>query len=87
MHYNGDNSCLFVNGKNVTQVEEKDTEIKANPLALENISALPNPMSDDDIKESKLYGNAYDFSVDYSAITNDKILSIHEYLMEKNGIV
>ena len=38
-------------------------------------------------KDTGLYGNIYDFSVNYSAITNDKILDIHWYLMEKNGIV
>ena len=34
-----------------------------------------------------LYENVYDFSVDYIAITNDKILDILKYLMEKNNIV
>ena len=29
----------------------------------------------------------YDFSVDYSAITNDKIVDIHNYLMENNNII
>ena len=29
----------------------------------------------------------YNFSADYDAIANDKILDIHKYLMEKNGIV
>ena len=34
-----------------------------------------------------LYGNICDFSVDYSAITNDEILDIHKYLVKKNNIV
>ena len=29
----------------------------------------------------------YDFSVDYSAISNDKIHDIHVYLVKKNGII
>ena len=29
----------------------------------------------------------YDFSVDYSTISNDKIQDIHSYLMKKNGTV
>ena len=37
-------------------------------------------------KYTGLYGNVYDFSNDYSAITNDKILHIHKYLMEKKNI-
>ena len=39
------------------------------------------------IKYAGLYGNVYDFSVDYSAIKNDKILNIHKYLMKKNNII
>ena len=38
-------------------------------------------------KDTRLYGNVYDFSVDYSVITNDKIHDIHNYLMKKNNIV
>ena len=38
-------------------------------------------------KSTGLYGNVYDFSVDYSAISNDKIHDIHTYLMGKNGII
>ena len=38
-------------------------------------------------KNTELYGNVYDFSVDYSAISNDKILDIHAYLMKKNDIM
>ena len=36
---------------------------------------------------SGLAGYVYDFSVDYWAIANDKILEIHNYLMKKNNIV
>ena len=39
------------------------------------------------IKYTGLYGNIYDFSVDYSVITNDKILYIHKYLIKKNNVV
>ena len=38
-------------------------------------------------KDTGLYGNVYDFSVDYSAISNDKIHDIHAYLMKKYGII
>ena len=36
----------------------------------------------DKIKYTELYGNIYDFSVDYSAITNDKIVDIQNYSQE-----
>ena len=35
---NGDNSYLFVNGKEMTKFKTKDSEIVANPLCLGNIS-------------------------------------------------
>ena len=38
-------------------------------------------------KDTGLYGNVYDFNVDYSAITNDGIRDIHKHLMKKNNIV
>ena len=37
-------------------------------------------------KDTGLYGNVYDISVDYDAIAVDDILDIHKYFMEKNGI-
>ena len=36
---------------------------------------------------TRLYGNVYDFSVDNSAISNDKIHDIHAYLMRKNDMI
>ena len=86
LHYNGYDSCLFVNGKEVTKFKAKDSEIKANQLTFRSISTSAN-FSSSDIEDSKLYGSVYDFSVDYSAITNDEILDIHNYLMKNNNIV
>ena len=86
LHYNGDDSYLFVNGKEVTNFKAKKSEIKTNQLTLGSISTSAN-LSSCDIEGSKLYGNIYDFSVDYSTISNDKILDIHVYLMKKNGII
>ena len=33
--------------------------------------------------DTGLYGNVYDFSVDYSSVEIDKIKDIHTYLMKK----
>ena len=52
-------------------------------LSLGNISADFNQV---DRKSTGLYGYVYDFSVDYNAITNNKIHDIHRCLMEKNNI-
>ena len=82
LHYNGNNSYLFVNGKQITKFKAKKSEIKANQLTLGSTSTSAN-LSSIEIKDCKLYGNVYDFSVDYSAISNDKIHDIHAYLMRK----
>ena len=38
LHYNGANSYLFVNGKEIHKFKAKDSEIVATPLCLRNIS-------------------------------------------------
>ena len=47
-------------------------------LSLGNISADFNQA---DRKSTGLYGYVYDFSVDYNAITNDKIHDIHSVIL------
>ena len=84
LHYNGDSSYLFVNGKEVLNFKAKDSEIVPYPSCLGNISKDFSPLN---TTNTGLSGYAYDFSVDYGAITNYKILAIHKYLMEKNNIV
>ena len=38
LHYNGENSYLFVNGTEIYKFKVKDSEIVASPLCLGNIS-------------------------------------------------
>ena len=38
LHYNGANSCLFVNGTEIYEFKAKDSEIVTTPLCLGNIS-------------------------------------------------
>ena len=38
LHYNGGNSYLFVNGKEIVKFKVKDSAIVATPLCLGNIS-------------------------------------------------
>ena len=79
LHYNGDNSYLFVNGKEVNKFKAKDSEIVPYPLCL---GGLSKDFEVGYMRASGLIGYVYDFSVDYSAIAD-----IHKYLMKKNGIV
>ena len=86
LHYNGHDSYLFVNAKEFTKFKAKDSEIKANQLTLGSISTSAN-LSSSDIRDSRLYGNIYDFDDDYSASKNDETLDIHNYLMKKNNLI
>ena len=83
-HYNGDNSYLFVNGKEIHKFKAKDSGIVPYQLCP---GGLSNDFELGYMRASGLTGYVYDFSVDYGAIENDKILDIHKYLMEKNNIV
>ena len=83
LHYNRHNSYLFVNVKEIINFNAKDSEIVPYPLCLGNIS------KDVDLgymEKNGLTGYIYNFSVDYWAIVNDKILDINKYLMKKKTI-
>ena len=84
LHYNGDNSYLFVNGREVAKFKANNSELIKYRMCLGGFS---KDYDIDSRKNTGLYGNFYDFSVDYSAISNDKIHDIHAYLMRKNGII
>ena len=79
LHYNGEDSYLFVTGKEVIKFKAKKQSV-VEKLSLGIISADFNQV---DRKSTGLYGYIYDFGVDYNAISNDKIYDIHRYLMEK----
>ena len=82
LHYNGDNSYLFVNGTEIIKFKAKDLEIVANPLCLGNIS---EDFSSAIMKNNGLYGSIFDFSVDYRVAAVNYILGIRKYIMKKNG--
>ena len=84
MYYNGANSYLFCNGREIYKFTAKNSEITATLLCLGNNS---KDFSVDSMKKTGLNEYVYDFSVDYDATAVDDILDIHKYLMEKNGIV
>ena len=84
LHYNGADSCLFVNGTEIIKFKAKCSEIVATPLCLENIS---KDWIVDNMKSTGFNGYVYDFSVDYDAIVVDDILDIHKNLMKKNNMI
>ena len=84
LHYNGVNSYLFVNGKEIIKFKAKDSEILVTLLCLGDIS---KDWSVDNMKDTGLNGYVYDFSVDYDATAVDDIKDTHKYLMKKNNII
>ena len=68
LHYNGANSCLFVNGTEIYNFKVKDSEIVATPLCLGNIS---KDWSVDNMKKAGFSGYVYYFSVDYDSTDVD----------------
>ena len=84
LHYNGANSYLVVNGREIYKFKEKDSELVATPLCLGDIS---NGQTVDNVKKTGLNGYVYDFSVDYDTTEVDDIFDNHKYLMKKNTMI
>ena len=61
LHYNGDDSYLFVSSKEIIKFKAKDSEILPYPLCLQKISKDLLPSN----TFTRLNGYIYDFSVDY----------------------
>ena len=82
--HNGDDSCLFVNGTQELKFKSAINYKDRNLLCVGNIS------SDWSLTNSTmagLYGNVYDFAVDYVGINGVRtIYDIHRYLMKKHNI-
>ena len=84
LYYNGANSYIFVNSKEIVKFKAKDSEIVASPLCLGNIS---KDWSTDNLKKSGLNGYVYEFNVDYNdfgSVDPSKAMPyVHNYLMTK----
>ena len=83
LHYNGDNSYLFVNGRQELKFKAKDDQIINEKLCLGNLSSEWTKSV-----HSGLCGNIYDFVVDYKPVVGaDPIYDMHRYLMTKHNII
>ena len=65
LYYNGDNSYLFVNGKQKLKFKAKDDQVINEKLCLGNLST---DWTNDEARHTGLLGKVYDFVVDYEAI-------------------
>ena len=79
LHYNGDNSYLFVNGKKFFKFKTDNKNVNfPTQFCLGSIS---NGLSAPESREVPLNGNVSYFSVDYNFIDKSDISNIHKYLM------
>ena len=84
LHYNGNNSFLFVNATKISQIKAKTSEIKPYSLCLGNI--LKDFTANNLKKKAVLNGCMYAFSVDFNIVDNSNMINIHKYLVEKNNV-
>ena len=86
MHYNGDDSYLFVNGKQELKFKAqfvKDDQIVKEILCLGNIS---DDWTTENAEKTGFWGEIYDFAVDYTSTNIGDIYTVHRYLMKKQNI-
>ena len=84
LHCNGDDSYLFVNGIQELKFKCKTEHLVKEKLCLGNLSTQ---WTISESEKTGLYGNIYNFVVDYKPIVGvDLIYDMHKYLMIKQNI-
>ena len=84
MHYNADNSYLFVNDKEIFNFKADNENVNCPTQFC--LGSISNGFSAAETREVSLNGNVYDFSVNYFSIEKSDILNIHKHLMVKNNV-
>ena len=82
LHYNGDESYLYVNKTEICKFKAKDN-ISGYNFCLGRVS---KDFTKDKQDEIASIGTVNDISVDVSSVKKEDILNIHQYLMVKNNI-
>ena len=84
LHYNDNDSYLFINGKQELKFKAKPDQSIKEKLCIGNLS---DQWTTSESEKTGLYGNIYDFIVDYTQILGVKpIYDMHRYLMIKHNI-
>ena len=84
LHYNADDSYLFVNGRQELKFKCKTDQLIKEKLCIGNLS---DQWTTSESEKTVLYGNIYDFVVDYEQISGvNPIYDMHRYLMTKHNI-
>ena len=83
LHYNGDNSYLFVNGRQELKFKAKTDQLVKEKLCIGNLS---DQWTTSESEKTGAYGKIYDFVVDYEQISGVKtIYDMHRYLINKHN--
>ena len=84
LHYNGDKSYFFVNGRQELKFKAKTDQLVKEKLCIGNLS---DQWTASKSEKTGLCGSIYDFVVDYEQIAGVKtIYDMHKYLMTKHNI-
>ena len=84
LHYNGDDSYLFINGRQELKFKAKTDQLVTEKLCIGNLS---DQWTMSESEKTGVYGKIYDFVVDYEQIAGVKtIYDMHRYLMTKHNI-
>ena len=84
LHYNGDDSYLFLNGRQELKFKCKTDQLVKEQLCIGNLS---DQWTTSESEKTGLYGSIYGFVVDYEQIVGVKaIYDMHRYLMTKHNI-
>ena len=85
LHYNGNNSCLYVNGNQELKFKAKTDQLLKEKLRLGNLS---DQWTTSESEKTGVYGKICDFVVDYEQIAETtKILDMHRFLINKHSII
>ena len=85
LHYNGDESYFFVNGRQELKFKPKTDQLVKEKLCIGN---LMDQWTVSESEKTGLYRNTYDFVVDYEQIVGLKtIYDMHRYSMTKYNII
>ena len=84
LHYNSDDSYLFVNSRQELKFKCKTDQLVKEKLCIRNLS---DQWTTNESEKAGVYGKIYDFVVDYEQIVGTtKIIDMHKYLMTKHNI-
>ena len=85
LHYNGNDSYLFVNGRQELKFKAETDQLVKEKLCIGNLSDQWTAIESE---KTGVYGKIYDFVVDYEQIAGTtKILDMYKYLIIKHSII